>query len=203
LLPADRNKRAHCASYKAYRRSERSVRRHRQRREEKWVGFLIIIVGGILGWLASIVMRTDGQQGILLNIVVGIVGAIVGGLLIAPLIGGASITTAPSTSSRCSCRSSARSSCSRSSTSSAAVRCADRIAPLAKRAARTRVRAVFSYSSSKLTERLTDTDCSPGSIAVDAWDATTPLIRSIGIGMIEPASLIDSDPADLLPVARA
>ena len=37
-----------------------------------WI--LIIIVGGILGWLASIVMRTDGQQGILLNIVVGIVG---------------------------------------------------------------------------------------------------------------------------------
>ena len=34
-----------------------------------WI--LIIIVGGILGWLASIVMRTDGQQGILLNIVVG------------------------------------------------------------------------------------------------------------------------------------
>ncbi|MCY7279916.1 MAG: GlsB/YeaQ/YmgE family stress response membrane protein, partial [Sphingomonas bacterium] len=30
-----------------------------------WI--LIIIVGGILGWLASIVMRTDGQQGILLN----------------------------------------------------------------------------------------------------------------------------------------
>ena len=56
-----------------------------------WI--LIIIVGGILGWLASIVMRTDGQQGILLNIVVGIVGAIIGGLLLAPMIGGASITT--------------------------------------------------------------------------------------------------------------
>ncbi|MCJ8191531.1 GlsB/YeaQ/YmgE family stress response membrane protein [Sphingomicrobium aestuariivivum] len=56
-----------------------------------WI--LIIIVGGILGWLASIVMRTDAQQGILLNIVVGIVGAILGGLLLAPIIGGASITT--------------------------------------------------------------------------------------------------------------
>jgi uncharacterized membrane protein YeaQ/YmgE (transglycosylase-associated protein family) len=56
-----------------------------------WI--LIIIVGGILGWLASIVMRTDGQQGILMNIVVGIVGAIIGGLLLAPLIGGASITS--------------------------------------------------------------------------------------------------------------
>lgn len=56
-----------------------------------WI--LIIIVGGILGWLASIVMKTDAQQGILLNIVVGIVGAILGGLLLSPLIGGASITT--------------------------------------------------------------------------------------------------------------
>ncbi|MCJ7420835.1 GlsB/YeaQ/YmgE family stress response membrane protein [Sphingomicrobium astaxanthinifaciens] len=56
-----------------------------------WI--LIIIVGGILGWLASIVMRTDAQQGILLNIVVGIVGAILGGLLLAPIIGGGSITT--------------------------------------------------------------------------------------------------------------
>jgi uncharacterized membrane protein YeaQ/YmgE (transglycosylase-associated protein family) len=53
---------------------------------------LIIVIGGILGWLASIVMRRDAQQGILLNIVVGIVGAILGGLLLAPLIGGDSIT---------------------------------------------------------------------------------------------------------------
>jgi uncharacterized membrane protein YeaQ/YmgE (transglycosylase-associated protein family) len=53
----------------------------------------IIVVGGILGWLASIVMRTDAQQGIFLNIVVGIVGAILGGLLLAPLIGGGSITS--------------------------------------------------------------------------------------------------------------
>ena len=34
-----------------------------------------IIIGGILGWLASIVMKTNAQQGIILNIVVGIVGA--------------------------------------------------------------------------------------------------------------------------------
>ena len=54
---------------------------------------IIIIVGGILGWLASIVMRTDAQQGILLNIVVGIVGAILGGLILTPLIGGAPITS--------------------------------------------------------------------------------------------------------------
>ncbi|MGZ8349571.1 MAG: GlsB/YeaQ/YmgE family stress response membrane protein, partial [Allosphingosinicella sp.] len=39
---------------------------------------LALIIGGIIGWLASIVMRTDGQQGILLNIVVGIVGSLIG-----------------------------------------------------------------------------------------------------------------------------
>jgi len=52
---------------------------------------LIIIVGGILGWLASMVMRTDGQQGIFLNIVVGVVGALVAGFLLNPLIGGGNI----------------------------------------------------------------------------------------------------------------
>ena len=36
-----------------------------------------LIVGGIVGWLASMVMRTDGQQGILLNIVVGIIGSVI------------------------------------------------------------------------------------------------------------------------------
>lgn len=53
---------------------------------------VIIIVGGILGWLASMVMRTDGQQGIFLNIMVGVVGALVAGFLINPLIGGGTIT---------------------------------------------------------------------------------------------------------------
>jgi uncharacterized membrane protein YeaQ/YmgE (transglycosylase-associated protein family) len=54
---------------------------------------LILVVGGILGWLASIVMRTDGQQGIFLNVVVGIVGALLAGFIITPLIGGAPITS--------------------------------------------------------------------------------------------------------------
>ena len=45
---------------------------------------LILIVGGILGWLASIVMRTDGQQGIFLNVVIGIVGAFLAGFVITP-----------------------------------------------------------------------------------------------------------------------
>jgi len=46
-----------------------------------------LIVGGIVGWLASLIMRTDAQQGILLNIVVGIVGALLAGWLISPLVG--------------------------------------------------------------------------------------------------------------------
>ena len=46
------------------------------------MGIIIwLIIGGIVGWLASMVMRTDAQQGILLNIVVGIVGAFIGGLI--------------------------------------------------------------------------------------------------------------------------
>jgi uncharacterized membrane protein YeaQ/YmgE (transglycosylase-associated protein family) len=46
------------------------------------VGIIIwLIVGGVVGWLASMVMRTDAQQGILLNIVVGIVGAFIAGLI--------------------------------------------------------------------------------------------------------------------------
>lgn len=53
----------------------------------------IIIVGGIIGWLASIVMRTDAQQGIFLNIIVGIVGALIAGVVVTPLIGGAPITS--------------------------------------------------------------------------------------------------------------
>lgn len=56
------------------------------------MNFIIwLIVGGIIGWVASIVMRTNGQQGMLLNIIVGIVGAFVGGLLLTPLFGIATI----------------------------------------------------------------------------------------------------------------
>lgn len=52
------------------------------------MNFIIwLVVGGVIGWLASIVMKTDGQQGIFLNVVVGIVGAMLGGWLISPLIG--------------------------------------------------------------------------------------------------------------------
>src|SRR5262245_57246549 len=41
-----------------------------------------LLVGALIGWLASMVMRTDAQQGALLNIVVGIVGAMIGGFLL-------------------------------------------------------------------------------------------------------------------------
>lgn len=41
-----------------------------------------LIVGGIIGWLASIVMRTNAQQGIILNIVVGVIGSFIGGVLL-------------------------------------------------------------------------------------------------------------------------
>ena len=46
-----------------------------------------LVVGGVIGWLASIVMKTDAQQGIVLNVVVGIVGAVLGGWFLAPLFG--------------------------------------------------------------------------------------------------------------------
>jgi uncharacterized membrane protein YeaQ/YmgE (transglycosylase-associated protein family) len=52
------------------------------------VNFIIwLVVGGVIGWIASMVMRTDGQQGILLNVVVGVIGAALGGWLLSPLFG--------------------------------------------------------------------------------------------------------------------
>ena len=52
------------------------------------MNFIIwLLVGGVIGWLASMLMKTDGQQGIFLNVVVGIVGAMLGGWIISPMIG--------------------------------------------------------------------------------------------------------------------
>lgn len=52
------------------------------------MNFLIwIVVGGVLGWLASVIMHTNAQQGILMNIVVGIVGAFLAGLVLSPMFG--------------------------------------------------------------------------------------------------------------------
>ena len=56
------------------------------------INFIVwLVVGGVIGWLASLIMRTDGQQGIFLNIIVGIIGAALGGWLISPLVGVGSI----------------------------------------------------------------------------------------------------------------
>ena len=56
------------------------------------VGLIVwLVIGGVVGWLASLVMRTDGQQGIILNVVVGIVGSLLGAVLLAPLLGGGSL----------------------------------------------------------------------------------------------------------------
>ncbi len=52
-----------------------------------------LIVGGIIGWLASIIMKRDGQQGIFLNVIVGIIGSFVGGFLIAPMLGSGTANT--------------------------------------------------------------------------------------------------------------
>lgn len=58
------------------------------------LNFIIwLIVGGLLGWIASLIMRTDAQQGLLLNIVVGIVGAFLAGLLLTPLFGESTINS--------------------------------------------------------------------------------------------------------------
>lgn len=42
---------------------------------------LWIIFGGLVGWVASMIMKTDGEQGIVLNVIVGVVGAVIGGWL--------------------------------------------------------------------------------------------------------------------------
>ena len=56
------------------------------------INFIIwIVVGGLLGWIASMLMRTDAQQGAFLNIVVGIVGAFLAGYILSPMLGIATI----------------------------------------------------------------------------------------------------------------
>jgi LPXTG-motif cell wall-anchored protein len=52
---------------------------------------LALVVGGIIGWLASIVMRTDAHQGTPLSIVIGIVGALLGGFVLGPILGGGNL----------------------------------------------------------------------------------------------------------------
>jgi uncharacterized membrane protein YeaQ/YmgE (transglycosylase-associated protein family) len=52
------------------------------------MGIIIaLIVGGITGWVASLIMKTDNQMGMLINIVVGIVGALLGSWLFGTVLG--------------------------------------------------------------------------------------------------------------------
>ena len=65
-----------------------------------------LVIGGVLGWLASVVMKTDNQQGIILNVIVGItMGAFLGGCCSRRSSAPARSTRAISASARCSCRS--------------------------------------------------------------------------------------------------
>lgn len=52
------------------------------------MGWIIaLIVGGVAGWLASLVMNRDASMGIVLNIIVGCVGSLIGNALAGPLLG--------------------------------------------------------------------------------------------------------------------
>ena len=51
----------------------------------------LLVVGGMLGWLAAIIMQIDDTRGLALNVAVGIAGALVAGLVVHPLLGGGSL----------------------------------------------------------------------------------------------------------------
>lgn len=52
------------------------------------MNFIIwLVIGGVIGWLASMLTKTNEQQGIFLNVVVGIVGAMLAGWFISPMLG--------------------------------------------------------------------------------------------------------------------
>lgn len=50
-----------------------------------------LVVGGLIGWIASLIMKTDAQQGLVLNVIVGIIGALLGGWLLSPLVGAGTV----------------------------------------------------------------------------------------------------------------
>jgi len=50
-----------------------------------------LVVGGLIGWVASLIMKTDARQGLVLNVVVGIIGALLGGWLLSPLVGAGTV----------------------------------------------------------------------------------------------------------------
>ena len=55
---------------------------------------IYLIAGAIVGYIASMIMRTNSQQGLLLDIIVGVVGAFLAGYLISPLLGVGTINNA-------------------------------------------------------------------------------------------------------------
>ena len=59
------------------------------------MSFIIwLVVGGIVGWLASIIMKTNAQMGIIANVLIGVVGAAIGGWVATKLaLGGGAVTT--------------------------------------------------------------------------------------------------------------
>ena len=56
-----------------------------------WAIITWVVVGGLAGWVASIITKTDAEQGLLGNIVAGVVGALVGGFIVG-LLGGSGFT---------------------------------------------------------------------------------------------------------------
>ena len=59
-----------------------------------WIA--VILVGGFIGWLASLVMKTNGQQGAIANVLIGVFGAALGRWIFGDLlnIGGAQVAGA-------------------------------------------------------------------------------------------------------------
>lgn len=52
------------------------------------MGFIVwLVIGGLVGWVASLIIATDRQQGLFLNVVAGVVGAVIGGWVLSPLVG--------------------------------------------------------------------------------------------------------------------
>lgn len=63
-------------------RRAHTICRQKSKSEDKIMNIIVwLIIGGLIGWVASMLMGTDGRQGLILNVVVGIIGAALGGWL--------------------------------------------------------------------------------------------------------------------------
>jgi uncharacterized membrane protein YeaQ/YmgE (transglycosylase-associated protein family) len=76
-----------CASVPTMARRPRTVSCTSNRKDIAMNIIIWLVIGGVVGWAASVIMRTDAQQGIFLNVIVGIVGATLGGWLLSPFVG--------------------------------------------------------------------------------------------------------------------